>query len=293
MLIVQKSYKNDWPTIYVVSTPIGNLDDMSERSIEVLNGVKTIYCEDTRTSKVLLNHFNIKKELVSLHKFNELSLVDNVTESLKLKNDLAIVSDAGLPGMSDPGMRLIENLIWEKQVNVNIVCIGGSTAINHALIAASQYFYEYVFIGFLDKKENKLIEQINNALGSTKDRLICFYDSIHRIKETIKIINKHYPSSNLTIARELTKINEEIIRGSIEQVSDYVKSTEFVDKGEVCVVLKINNTINAEKLSDSELLEKLNTLVKKGIKSTQAIKEIVSSYDVERDYLYDLWKNEK
>lgn len=293
MLTIQKSYKNDWPTIYVVSTPIGNLDDMSKRSIEILDSVETIYCEDTRTSKVLLNNFSIKKDLVSLHKFNELSLSESITNSLKANNNIAMVSDAGLPGMSDPGMRLIEHLIWDKQVNVNIVCIGGSTAINHALIAASQYFYEYIFTGFLDKKENKLVEQLKNALGNSNERMICFYESIHRIKETIKIVDKHFPDSKVTVARELTKLNEEIIRGSINEVSEYINSNEFVDKGEVCVVLKINNQPHNEKLTDKQLLEKLNILVNKGVKSTQAIKEIVSSYDVDRNYLYDLWKNEK
>ncbi|QHX36041.1 16S rRNA (cytidine1402-2'-O)-methyltransferase [Spiroplasma sp. TIUS-1] len=293
MLNIQKSYKNNWPTIYVVSTPIGNLGDMSKRSIEILNSVETIYCEDTRTSKVLLNNFSIKKHLVSLHKFNELSLSDTITNSLNANNNIAIISDAGLPGMSDPGMRLIEHLIWDKQMNVNIVCIGGSTAINHTLIASSQYFYEYIFVGFLDKKETKLVDQLKNAVGNSNERLICFYESIHRIKDTIKIINNHFPESKVTVARELTKINEEIIRGSINEVSEYINSSEFVDKGEVCVVFKTNKHQQAKKLSDKELLVKVNFLVNQGIKSTQAIKEIVAIYDVDRNYLYDLWKNEK
>nr|VZS00051.1 Ribosomal RNA small subunit methyltransferase I [Mycoplasma feriruminatoris] len=238
-MIIQKTYKNNKPTVYLVTTPIGNLEDISLRAINTLKQVDVICCEDTRTSKVLLDKYQIKNNLLSLHKFNENLRVDQIINLLNENKNIAIISDAGVPIISDPASYII-NQLKELDINCNITAISAGSAYIHALISSGFLIDSHYFYGFLKNKnkiskQNELAELINKYAN---DSIICLYESVHRLKDTINCLNEILNQNHkIVISKELTKINEEIIYGSINQVNQYINSEEFVLKGEFVIVI--------------------------------------------------------
>ena len=196
--------------LYIVPTPIGNLDDMTIRGVKILESVDLILCEDTRRSKKLLNHFNIESKLRSHHKFNEHKEVQFIVEKIKLGQNVALVSDAGTPGISDPGF-LIARTCLEN--NVDIECLPGATALIPALLISGISFEKFVFEGFLPVKKgrktrlNKLREE---------SRTMVFYESPHKLIRTLNDFSEAFGlERKISVSRELTKIYEETIRGTI------------------------------------------------------------------------------
>lgn len=220
---------------YIVATPIGNLGDITLRAIETLKNVDFILCEDTRETKKILNKYNINKPTMSYHAQSKLAKVDKIFELLKEGKNLALVSDAGTPGISDPGALLVSK-IKEKfsEEDVQVVPIPGATALITALSASGLPTHEFSFLGFLPHKKGRetLFKEISDA-----KRTIVFYESPHRILKTLESLANFCPDKKVCIARELTKIYEEFKTGSALEVLEYLNENPVKQKGEFTVIV--------------------------------------------------------
>jgi len=217
-------------TLYIVSTPIGNLEDISFRAIYVLKNVDMIATEDTRVASILLNHYGIKKKLISYYSQVENSKVDYITNFIKEGNSVALISDAGTPCISDPGSILVNKCIEE---NISVVSIPGASSLLHALVLSGFKNEKFYFHGFLPQKKGR--EKTFTELKNIKSNIIIF-ESKFRIKKTMNELLKHLGNKEVLIAREMTKKFEEIHRGRLREINlNLIK-----EKGEFVIV--INNT---------------------------------------------------
>ena len=221
-------------SIYIVGTPIGNLEDLTFRAFNTLRKVDFILAEDTRKTKILLDRYEIVKAIISYHQHSKLTKVEYIIELLKSGKDLALVTDAGTPGISDPGNYLLEK-IWEEKergLDVNIVPIPGASSLTSILSVCGFPTDDFLFLGFLPKKKGK--ETLLKSLVKEK-RTIVFFESPHRIVKILAELEKYLGNIEIVVGRELTKKFEEIIRGSIRDVIKRVGSKN--QKGEFVVVL--------------------------------------------------------
>lgn len=217
--------------IYIVPTPIGNLDDITLRAINVLKDVNLILCEDTRRSKKLLVHYEIETPLRSHHKFNEHQEVDIIIEKIKSGTKVALISDAGTPGISDPGYLIVRTCI---QNNIEIDCLPGPTAFVPALINSGIPSDKFIFEGFLPAKKGR---KTRLEILSKEERTMVFYESPHKILKTLNDFLIHFGSNRkVSISRELTKIYEETIRGTINSVLESLTKKSI--KGEIVVIVE-------------------------------------------------------
>jgi 16S rRNA (cytidine1402-2'-O)-methyltransferase len=270
----QKSFHNDYATLYLVATPIGNLSDMTFRAIETLENVDFIYAEDTRVSGKLLKHFEITTKQNTYHDFNKEMKSDEILERLREGKNIALISDAGYPLISDPGYYLIREALKE---DFNVVSIPGASALLGALVVSGLVPHPFTFIGFLNSKETKRVKE----LESHKDRkeTIIFYESPNRINKTIKSMYEVFGERDLVIARELTKKFEEIIRGTTLSLIDV---TDI--KGECVIVVSGKpNTIEETNLT---LLEEVEKYISEGDTSKEAIKKVAKSRDLTKNEVY-------
>lgn len=219
--------------LFVISTPIGNLKDITFRAVETLNEVDFIACEDTRVTSFLLNHFNIKKELISLNAFNEKFKVEKVLERISYGENCGLVSDAGTPGISDPGYRLISSAIKNE---IEIVSIPGVTAIISALSISGLPTDSFLYEGFLPQKKGrqKKLKQL-----SEEERTIVIYESPYRVEKLLNEIKEYMPERYVVVCREITKKFEEVWRGKIEDILNSL--TEKTIKGEFVVLISPKN----------------------------------------------------
>ena len=225
--------------LYIVATPIGNLDDITLRAIKVLKEVDLIAAEDTRHTLKLLNHLEISKPLISYHRHNEENRQDVILEKLKDGKDVAIVSDAGTPGICDPGEVIIKKCI-EK--NIKIVPIPGACAFINALICSGLDTTEFEFLGFLPLNKNNRKEKLEQIKKSNKTLIL--YEAPHKLKDTLKDLKEILENRKIVLARELTKIHEEFIRKDIDELIELAGDI----KGEIVLIIeKNNNLINEEK----------------------------------------------
>jgi 16S rRNA (cytidine1402-2'-O)-methyltransferase len=238
--------------LYIVSTPIGNLDDITIRSLEVLKKSDIILCEDTRRSLKLLNHYNIKKKLISYHKFNEQKELQKIIEYLNEGKILSLISDAGTPTLSDPGLLLIKACIERK---IEIFPIPGPSAIT-AAVSVSGFDDKFLFYGFLPKTENDLIKTINN-LKNLDFSLVFFIPGL-KIDFYLKFFKEHFIGRDIFIAREISKIHETFYREKISTIKSF-KSTL---KGELTIVISKNYT-NTKLVSDVEIIKQANEYLSK------------------------------
>jgi 16S rRNA (cytidine1402-2'-O)-methyltransferase len=270
--------------LYIVSTPIGNLDDITFRAIEVLKKSDIILCEDTRRSLKLLNHLKIKKRLISYHKFNEKKQASNLIEYINQGKILSLISDAGTPLLSDPG-RLLVNLCIENKIK--IVPIPGVSSITTAM-SISGYKDQFLFYGFLPKTDNEL-EKVLTSLSQNSFSIIFFIPAL-KINFYLKKFKKHFSGRKLVIAKELTKIHETFFRDKIDDIQLFQNKL----KGELTVVVsekKIQkNTIDKEKI-----VNKAKKYLKKySLKDTVDL--ILESENINKKEIYKLClkvKNEK
>ena len=217
--------------IYIVPTPIGNLDDITLRAINILKDVDLILCEDTRRSKKLLIHYEIETPLRSHHKFNEHKEVDIIIEKIKSGTKVALISDAGTPGISDPGYLIVRTCI---QNNIEIDCLPGPTAFVPALINSGIPSDKFIFEGFLPVKKGR---KTRLEILSKEERTMVFYESPHKILKTLNDFLIHFGSNRkVSISRELTKIYEETIRGTIYSVLESLTKKSI--KGEIVVIVE-------------------------------------------------------
>lgn len=219
--------------LYIVSTPIGNLGDITLRAIEILGSVDLIVCEDTRVTSILLNRLSIKKELYSVNAASEKFKAQKVVDRIKSGESCALVSDAGTPGISDPGIRLINLAIKE---NITIVSVPGATALIAALSLSGFPTDSFVFEGFLPNKKGR---QKNLKQLSDEERTIVLYESTYRIKKLIDELAEYMPERFIVVCRELTKKFEEVIRGAVISVQSELNDHTL--KGEFVVVIAPKN----------------------------------------------------
>ena len=270
----QKSFQNNNPTLYLVATPIGNLEDMTFRAIKILKSVDVIYAEDTRFSGKLLKHFEIKCPLRTYHDFNKEVKTNAIIKELNSGLDIAIISDAGYPLISDPGYFLIREAIKE---DINVVCIPGANALLTALVVSGIPPHPFLFYGFLDSKSGKRKTELKK-LVDYKETLI-FYESPHRIQKSILNMYEVFGERDLVIARELTKRYEEIIRGTTLSLQEI---TEL--KGEIVLILhgKTDEIIE----TDLTILEEVNSLIESGLSSKEAIKQVAKNRNIPKNDVY-------
>ena len=274
--------------LYLVATPIGNLDDITLRAINVLKEVDVIAAEDTRHTLKLLNHLKINKPLISYYKQTEKQKSEMLIEKVLNGENIALVSDAGTPAISDPGEEIVKEAIKN---NIEIIPIPGACALINALIASGISTKEFIFIGFLpvNKKEKKQkLDEIKNI----KQTLI-FYEAPHKLINTLEQINEILGDRNIVLAREITKIHEEFIRGKISEIKEKIQEP----KGEFVIVVEGNETdLNDEKinfLNNLPLEEHYNYYEKQNYEKKEIIKKIAKDRNINKNEIYQYFLNNK
>ncbi len=262
--------------LYICATPIGNLKDITLRVLEVLEVVDEIACEDTRTSGKLLSYYNIKKPLFSYHEHNERAKTNIIIEKLKQGKDIALISDAGMPGISDPGEILIKACIANQ---LDYTVLPGSSAVITALVASHLVTQPFYYHGFLGRK------QIASQLADLKHltMTMVFYESPHRLLKTLQHMLTSFGNRQLTIARELTKLHEQFQHFDINSAIEYYSN--HTPKGEFVIVVEGANKI-AEALSFAEVVDLTKKRIAAGERHKDVVKQLAKQYSVDRQTLY-------
>lgn len=270
----QKSYDNK-PTLYLIATPIGNMEDITYRAINVLKSVSVIFSEDTRVTNQLLSYYNIKNKLISSHQYNEKDNIDKLLKYLNDGQDVGLVTDRGTPIISDPGYYLAKAAINN---NYNVVSIPGATAFVSALITSNIDAQPFTFFGFLNSKSSKRRKELKE-LKNNKYTLI-FYESPHRLIDTLNDMLKILGNRNISISREITKKFEEIYRGTI---SDVINELDVL-KGEFVIVVEGNKDVND--FSNLSILDHVNLYIENGLDSKEAIKKVAHERKLNKNEVY-------
>ena len=280
-MIIQKSY-DDSASLYLVPTPIGNLEDITLRSLNVLKTVDEILCEDTRDTGILLKNYDIKKKLVSCHEYNEDKIIDYVISKLETGMNLALVTDQGTPIISDPGYIVSRAVI---NAGYNVISLPGATAFVPALTSSGIEPNPFLYYGFLNSKKSKQISELN-SLKNYKFTMI-FYESVHRIKETLENMLEVFGNRNICVCRELSKIHEEFTRGTIKEV---IPLTDTM-KGEFVIVVEGNKEI--VDYSSIDMFDHVKMYVEDGMSEKDAIKLVAKERDVPKSEVYSYYHNRK
>lgn len=222
-------------TLYIVATPIGNLEDISLRAIRILKEVDYILCEDTRTTKKLLDRYEIKTKTISYHAHSLKTKEDAILNMLRAGENLALVSDAGTPCISDPGVLLVSNLRKEFREEAKVVPIPGASALISALSASGISSAEFTFLGFLPHKKGR--ETLFKEIAKSS-RVVVFYESTHRILKTLESLDKYCPDFNIVIAREMTKQFEQFLENKPAKILEYFNENQDKQKGEFVVIVE-------------------------------------------------------
>lgn len=273
-----KSFTDKKPLLYLVATPIGNLKEFSSRAIETINECDVVAAEDTRNAFDLLNKFGIKKELYSLREHNEKEASQHVVDLIKNGKKVVYMSDAGYPGISDPGNLLVKEMIAN---DIAVSTISGSSAFINALVASGLSSKHFYFYGFLSPKDNEAKEEIS-ALKDFRNTLI-FYEAPHRIIRTINLLKDGLGNREVCLARELTKINEEYIRGSLDELSSIEEDTL---KGEMVIIVDGNK--EETMINDEEITSRVDYFVKLGLSQKDAISVVSEEFKINKNYIKKL-----
>ena len=269
--------------VYLIPTPIGNMDDLSKRVIDTLKLVDVIFCEDTRSTNILLNYLGIKKKLISSHKFNELSNKEKLLEYLENSFNIGIVSDRGTPGISDPGYILTKIAI---DAGYDIIAIPGPTAFVPALITSGIISQPFLFYGFLNSKSSqrkKELEQLKYERAT-----LIFYEAPHRLQDTINDMKSILGNNReISISREITKKYEETIRGTLSDILGKIKEI----KGEFVLVVSGNN--ENDNIDDISIEEHINIYINNGESSMSAIKMVAKERNMKKNEVYSIYQSMK
>jgi len=276
----QSSYGQDNGKLFLVPTPIGNLEDITLRAKRILQEADYIAAEDTRTSGILLEKIGVHNHMLSFHKYNSKERAPELIKLMKEGAVIAEISDAGMPVISDPGYILVQECIKN---NIPVVPLPGASAFATALIASGFDAQPFTYYGFLPRKKSEqqsFFEQMNKARATS-----IFYEAPHRMVKTLNNMSEILDSERkIVVARELTKIHEEFIRGTISDVTDYFKQN--APRGEF-VVLISPNVAQETQLSWAELIKSVNRLVDKGESKKSAIKTVAQENNVSKNELYE------
>lgn len=275
-----RSFSDNAPLLYLIASPIGNLKEFTPRALEVISDVDYVAAEDTRNTASLLNHFEIHKPLISLHEHNETKNSELVISKLKQGKKVVYLSDAGYPGISDPGNILVKLCLSN---NINVSTISGSSAFINALVASGLSSSHFYFYGFLSSKDSEAKQELENL--KTFDNTLIFYEAPHRINRTLNLLLEVLGNREITLARELTKLNEEYIRGTIEELS---KIDETTIKGEIVLIVEGNKIQN--EIDESLLKKHLDYLLSKSISKKDAVEILASLLKVNKNSVYKLIK---
>lgn len=273
----QKSFANNQPSLYLVATPIGNLEEITYRAIRILSEVDYIGAEDTRNTIKLLNYYNIKTKLISHHEHNLGQSIAKIISLLLDGNNVALVSDAGYPAISDPGYELVKAAIAN---NINVVPISGANACLNALVISGIVPQPFMFYGFLDhydKKKKKELQSLKNYRET-----IVFYESPHRITKTLKLILDIFGERDIALCREITKKHEEIIRGKLSEVIEIADDL----KGEMVIVVSGNINVIEEQIFEQTINEHVDEYISKGMSVKDAIKEVAKFRKIKKNEVY-------
>ena len=273
-----KPFNNTKPVLYLIATPIGNLKEMSPRALEVIAEMDIIAAEDTRNSFSLLNNFGIKKEMFSLREHNEIEASKHLLEKIKEGKKVAYMSDAGYPGISDPGYLLVQVMIKN---DVAVSTVSGSSAFINALVASGLDTKHFFFYGFLPAKDGEAKEEIS-GLKPRKETII-LYEAPHRIMKTLSLLKEGLGDRYVCLARELTKINEEYIRGNLSELLELDESTL---KGEMVLIIEGNK--EEQSIDDAQIIARIDYFVKLGLSQKDAINVVAEEFNINKNYVKKL-----
>ncbi|PKK97421.1 MAG: 16S rRNA (cytidine(1402)-2'-O)-methyltransferase [Tenericutes bacterium HGW-Tenericutes-3] len=276
---MQKSFKDPKPTLYVVATPIGNLKDISYRAVEILNEVDVILAEDTRTSSVLLNHYQIKKQMMSYHEFNKDDKESQIINLLSEGKNLALISDAGTPGINDPGYEIIKKVI---ESGYYVVSIPGASALLAAIVTSGLIIQPFTFLGFLPRKQVEM-KKILTSYIHRKETLV-IYESPLRVSKTIQTIYQILGERNVSLARELTKAFETIIRTTLSQAI----LMEHNPKGEYVIIIEGDTQKQTD--FNETIVDHVSRLVKQGETEKDAMKIVALERSIPKSEVYQAYK---
>lgn len=272
MKMWQKSYDNT-PSVYIVPTPIGNLEDMTFRAINTLKMVDVIFSEDTRVTLQLLNHFDIKKKLIHMDDHNEETVKNNVLSYLELGKNVAIVTDRGTPIISDPGYKTVKFL---KEKGYNVIALPGATAFVPALVASGISSEHFMFYGFLSSKEKKMYDELN--MLKDNDYTLVFYEAPHRILRTLNALLEVFGDRIISISREISKLHESVFVGKISEAINTIDV-----KGEfVIIVSPCQEIVN----DDMSIIESVDMYIRSGLSNMDAIKRVAKERKIPKNDIY-------
>lgn len=272
--------------IYLVATPIGNLSDMSMRAIETLKEVDIIACEDTRNTIRLLNHFEIKGYLTSYHEYNKIDKAFELCEKVKEGKNIAFVSDAGMPAISDPGYELVD-IAYKEDLEVTIV--PGASAVVSALAISGISSRRFSFEGFLPTEKNEKKEIL--AELAQESRTIILYEAPHRLLKTLKELFEYIGDRNIAIVRELTKLHEEVIKGKLAQVIADYESEKIAIRGEYVLVIEgkslLEKKVERQKsFEDISIREHYEKYISEGMDKKEAMKAVAKDRGIQKREVY-------
>jgi len=284
---IQKSFHKESGGLYLVPTPIGNLEDITFRALKILRTANVIAAEDTRNTKRLLNYFEIDTPLISYHEHNKLAREAHLLDRLQAGEMVALVSDAGMPAISDPGYELVHAAIKE---DIETIVLPGANAALCALVGSGLATQEFLFAGFLPRKKKERIaalERLKNLQAT-----LLFYESPHRLKETIAALYEVLGDRHASLARELTKKFEEYVRGTLDELVDWTEKEDI--RGEFCIVVQGN--ANPEEPSETTWWEGLSIeahvaayIEREGITSKDAIKATAKDRNMPKREVYQIF----
>lgn len=274
----QQSFSNKKATLFLVATPIGNLEEMTIRAINTLKEVDIIAAEDTRNTAKILNYFNIKTKMISHHEHNIESSIPKILSYLDNNQNVALVSDAGYPAISDPGYDLVKECI---NSDYNIVSISGANACLNALVVSGIKPQPFLFYGFLNHSAKQKRKELSD-LTNTKETLV-FYESPHRIKKTLTLMLEYFGDRNIALCRELTKKFEEIIRGSI---SDVINTCDEL-KGEMVIIVSGNeDSTSNEIIFEVSIIDQVQYYIDRGMSTKDAAREVANQRGLKKNSVY-------
>ncbi|MBU0996788.1 MAG: 16S rRNA (cytidine(1402)-2'-O)-methyltransferase [Firmicutes bacterium] len=274
-LLRQKSFTQELPTLYLVPTPIGNLEDMTLRSIRILKESKVIFAEDTRVSQKLLSHYQISGPLKSYHEHNKHEASDEILTLLKEGNTVALISDAGMPLLSDPGFEIVKRA---REQGFHVVALPGANAVLTGLVTSGIQVLPFTFLGFLDPKKTKRLKELED-LKYRKETLV-FYEAPHRLKELLEDMYTIFGNRVISITRELTKTFEEIIHGPISECM-----TLEPLKGEMVIVVSGNQETEFNH-SHLSIVDQVDFFIKDGLTKTEAMKRVSALTGLPKNKIY-------
>lgn len=277
--MIQKSYENsEYGKLYLISTPIGNLDDITLRAIKTLEMVDIVYAEDTRETLNLLKYLKINKKVESCHKYTEMKHKDKIVQILKSGKNIGYVTDRGTPLISDPGNVIVDESIKE---NITVIALPGPNALLPAINMSGLSNERFLFYGFLNSKQSLAKKELID-LKDIKQTII-FYESPHRITDTLSQLLDVFGNRNIAIVREISKLHEEVIRDNIENI---LKISDTL-KGEMVIIVEGNTKEETLEVNYTEEIDKLLT---QGYSKRDAIREIADKYNVSKNKLYNEFK---